>query len=441
MVTLIAFIIALGILIFIHEFGHFIVAKWSGVRVEKFSLGFGPKIFGFQRGETEYLISALPLGGYVKMTGEDPGEDAQDDPRSFSAKSAVSRGAIIFAGPLMNFLLPFFFMPAVFMLGITIPAYLEQPPVIGWVMPDSSGAEAGFVAGDRIVRIDEEEVETWEEAYTLFHANPGRQLEVLVAKETGMETLSIEPRPSSYMGSGEVGIIHPMDAIIESVVPGSAADSASLARGDRIEEVDGTKIVHFRQLAEIISAHPEETLTFVIRRGGETMRFEIAPEREEETGEGVLGIIGREETVSRRYGLGQAIAQGSREVTETVRMIMAILGKLVTLDLSIKALGGPIMVAHAAGEAARSGIAPYLHLIAFLSLSLAVLNLLPIPILDGGHLLFILIEMLLRRPVSLRVREVTQQVGLVFLILLMLVVSYHDILRVLPGKIENLIGR
>jgi len=441
MVTLIAFIIALGILIFIHEFGHFIVAKWSGVRVEKFSLGFGPKLLGFQRGETEYRISALPLGGYVKMTGEDPGEDAHDDPRAFSAKPAISRAGIIFAGPLMNFLLPFFFMPAVFMLGIHIPAYMEQHPVVGWVKSESPGAEAGFVPGDRIIRIGAEEVETWEEAYSIFYANPESILEVLVAREVGMETLTIKPRTSSYMGSGEVGLIHQMDAVIESVVPGGAAESASLARDDRVEEVNGSKIILFAELAEIIRAHPEKTLTFVILRGGEAMRFEIAPDREEETGEGVLGIIGREETVVRRYGPIQAIAQGGREVAGTVSMIMAILGKLVTLNLSIKALGGPIMVAHAAGEAARSGIAPYLHLIAFLSLSLAVLNLLPVPILDGGHLLFIILEMLLRRPVSLRVREVAQQIGLVFLVALMLVVSYHDILRVLPGKIESLIGR
>ena len=441
MITLIAFIIALGILIFIHEFGHFIVAKVRGVRVEKFSLGFGPKLFGFQRGETEYRVAILPLGGYVKMTGEDPGEDAEDDPRAFSAKPAATRAAIIFAGPLMNFILPFFFMPVAFMLGIHIPAYLDQPAVVGWIWEDTPAVEAGFAIGDQILEIDDEEVDDWEEAFTIFHSNPDRKMQVLVSRDGVEKSLAIEPRASSYMGGGETGLFYQMDRVIERVDPGGAAEAASLEPGDRVEAVNGIKIVHFRQLAEIITNNPEVALSFLVKRKGELLTLEVTPAREGTSGEGVLGIKCLEEMAIRRYDLGEAIVQGGREVFGTIGTIIDILGKLVTWNLSIKALGGPIMVAHAAGEAARSGIAPYLHLIAFLSLSLAVLNLLPIPILDGGHLLFIFFEVLLRRPVSLRVRELAQQVGLVLLIALMLVVSYHDIIRVLPVHISRFLGK
>ncbi|MGW8323704.1 MAG: RIP metalloprotease RseP, partial [Thermodesulfobacteriota bacterium] len=258
MMTFGVFIIVLGILVFIHEFGHFVFAKRAGVRVETFSLGFGPRLFGWKRGETDYRISAVPLGGYVKMTGEDPKEEDADREDSFAKKSVAARMKIVLAGPLMNLILPFFLMPLVYLVGIEQPAYLDEPPVVGWVEQDTPAAAAGFHPGDRIVRIQSEEISTWERAKILFASNPNRLLRVEFLRDDEPMHTEITPDSSGYAG-GYTGLDHERPALIGSVSPDMPAEKAGVQAGDRIVAINGVPIHYWGQMAAIIRAHPDDT--------------------------------------------------------------------------------------------------------------------------------------------------------------------------------------
>ena len=437
--TVAAFIVALGILIFIHELGHFAVAKAVGVRVEKFSLGFGPKLVSIVRGDTEYRIGALPLGGYVKMSGDEPGEDAAD-PAAFNSKSVAARFGIIFAGPLMNFILPFFIMPIVFLVGIEVPAYLSREPVVGWVVDGSPAEEADIRIGDRILRIDDLDVEDWEDALNYLNASPNSDLTITMEREGEEIRKALTPRPSKDFGVGVTGIVNRIPAHVDAVEPGSRADEAGIEPGDRIVRVNGEEIVHFFPLVMVIREAAETPVDITVERDSELVDLRVTPARDEETGWGVLGIREIEDKEYRQYGLGESLIKGWESVIETTALVGMVLGKLCMLEMPLKALGGPIMVAHAAGQAARAGVSYYLHLIALLSISLAILNLLPIPVLDGGHIFFLVLEAVIRRPINLRAREVAQHIGLMMLILLMLAVTYNDIIRILPWDLPSLFG-
>ena len=437
MVTFGVFIIVLGILVFIHEFGHFVFAKRAGVRVETFSLGFGPRLFGWKRGETDYRISAVPLGGYVKMTGEDPKEEDAGREDSFAKKSVAARMKIVLAGPLMNLILPFFLMPLVYIVGIEQPAYLDEPAVVGWVEQDTPAATAGFRPGDRIVRIQEEEISTWEKAKILFASNPNQVLQVEYMREGKPMHTEITPDSSGYAG-GYTGLDHERPALIGGVSPGMPAEKAGLEAGDRIVAIDGAPIHYWGQMAAIIRAHPDDPLQIAIDRNGEASSLTVTPILDTETESGLLGIAYQEETVFKRYGLWKSVQNGVRNVGQAFVLTFYVLGKLFTGGLSIKTLGGPILIAKMTGDAARVGLSSLISFVAFLSLQLGILNLLPIPVLDGGHVLFLTLEAVLRRPVNIKIREGAQQVGFIMLLVFILIISYNDIRRVLPIQIEEL---
>jgi regulator of sigma E protease len=437
MVTIGVFIIVLGILVFIHEFGHFVLAKRAGVRVETFSLGFGPRLFGWKRGETDYRISAMPLGGYVKMTGEDPNEEGADRDDSFARKSVGARMKIVLAGPLMNLLLPLLLMPLVYMVGIEQPAYLDEPAVVGWIQPETPAAQAGFQPGDRIVRIQDEEIAAWERAKILFASNPNQPLRVEFLREGELEQAEITPESSGYAG-GYTGLEHERPSLIGAVSPGMPAEEAGLEAGDRIVAINGTPIRYWGEMAEIIRTHPGEPLEIEVRRGEGTLAMTASPIKDPDTGSGLLGIAYQEETVLKRYGLWKSLQNGVRNVGESFVLTFYVLGKLLTGGLSIKTLGGPILIAKMTGDAARVGLSSLLSFVAFLSLQLGILNLLPIPVLDGGHVMFLTLETVLRRPVNIKIREAAQQVGFLLLLVFILIISYNDIRRVLPIQLEEL---
>jgi regulator of sigma E protease len=436
MLTLGVFIIVLGILVFIHEFGHFLLAKRAEVRVETFSLGFGPRLVGWKRGDTDYRISAIPLGGYVKMTGEDPKEEDADRADSFAKKSVSARLKIVLAGPLMNLALPFLLMPLVYIVGIEQPAYLDRPPVVGWVEKDTPAEKAGFRPGDVILRVQEEEIRTWEEAKILFASNPNQPLEVAFLRGDESGVTEITPESSGYAG-GYTGLEHERPALVGGVSPGMPAEEAGLEAGDRIISINGMPTRYWEQMAEIIRAHPEEPLRIEIERNGEAFSLTASPTRDPDTGTGLLGVAYQEETVFKRYGLWKSLQNGIRDVGQSFVLTFYVLGKLVTGGLSIKTLGGPILIAKMTGDAARVGLSSLLSFVAFLSLQLGILNLLPIPVLDGGHVLFLTMEAALRRPVNIRIREAAQQVGFILLLIFILIISYNDIRRVLPIHLEE----
>ncbi len=439
MMTIISFIFVLGILIFFHELGHFLLAKKVGVLVEKFSLGFGPKLIGVRRGETEYLISAFPIGGYVKLKGEDPEEEPTNDPRELNSKSIGERLWIFCAGPLMNLALPFVLMPIVYLIGIQMPSYLDEEPLVGWVMEGSPAESSDLRPGDMIVSINGKGIEKWEELRTTIIANPDQELLIEIRRGEQVIQKRLVPERDPRSGTGSVGIVPPMRPVIGAVTKGYPAEKAGLKEGDIIAAIDGKQISHWVGMSRIIRGSTDKELNLRIKRDKEQFTVKIRPKFDEQAGGSLIGIAPYQETTLKKFSPLPAVVEGFKRIIELFKLTFVVLWKLFTLDLSIKSLGGPIMIAQVASQAARSGFSDLLALMAFLSMQLGILNLLPIPVLDGGHVLFLGIESVLGRPVSIRRREIAQQIGVFLLISLMAVVFYNDILRTWGDDISRLL--
>ncbi len=432
--TLVYFLIVIGILVFVHEFGHFITAKRAGVRVEKFSLGMGPKVVGKKVGDTEYVLSALPLGGYVKMAGENPDEEPTGAPDEFQSKTVWQRAKIAATGPLTNIVLAFLIMPFVFMIGASIPAYLEEPAKVGWIMEGSAGEKAGFRQGDLIEEIKGRDVDTWTKALSIIAANPSSPLDVVVLRAGQKTSLSLVPDTDKKSGTGDAGLLPAMPAGIKEVTPGMPAQKAGIHAGDVIVSVDGAPIEHWIQFSTIIRKGIGQELTLVVRRGGADVTVKVSPVKNESLGYGVIGVVNEVRMIKQRYGPLESIGRGFKRTLDMFSLTVDILKQLVTLKLSIKSMGGPISIAQMSGQAAQSGLADFLAFMSFISLQLGILNLLPIPILDGGLLVFLAIEALRKKPLSRKVMEVAQGFGLVLLLTLIVVISYNDVMRLFFNK-------
>ncbi len=433
MITTISFIIVLGILVTVHELGHFLVAKALGIGVERFSIGFPPRMFGFTRGETEYCISWIPLGGYVKLKGEGPDEVVEDpdDPTLFSSRPPYQRAAVILAGPVMNLVLAFILMPLVFMVGMAVPSYLDDPPVTGWVEPGSPADKVGIIPGDLILDVNGEETTTWEQFFEKASQTGDGNLEIQVKGSVGIRSLTLDLEEAE---GGRIGVQPPLEPTIGSLTPGYPAQKAGVEKGDRILSLGQIPVSHWSEMARIIHASAGKTLTVKVLRGEEELSLTVTPVLDEKTERGLMGISPMSDTVIRRFGPAEAVAMGFERNVELLGMTLSFIWDLVTGQSSIKNLGGPIMIFQVTGQAARAGLAQFLAFMVFLSLQLGVLNLFPIPVLDGGHLVFLAAEGVLRRPLDLRTREIAQRVGFFLLILLIVVISYNDIIRIFGGK-------
>ena len=443
MTTLISFLVLLGILVFIHELGHFIIAKLSGVGVLKFSLGFGPKIIGIKRGETEYLISALPLGGYVKMVGESTDEEVsqEDNEKSFANKPLSKKAAIVAAGPLMNLVLAFVLLPLIYLIGIQIPAYLDKEPIIGYVVKGEIADKAGLKKGDIILSIDDESIKNWEELNTAIISNPNRSLKLKIKRDGALKEILFTPEASSRTGGGIAGFLPPMIPAVGGLNKGLPAEKAGLKVGDTILAVNGVKIDHWMELQQAIQNKKAEEKLLLIKRGNETFTVGIKPELNEDIKAYVIGISPLQETITRRYGPVGAVIEGTKKMGELTIMTFVIIKKLFVGEISIKTLGGPLMIAQVAGQAAESGLTALLSLTAFLSLQLGILNLLPIPVLDGGFFVFFGIEALRGKPLSEKVMTIVQNIGIGLLVLLMVFVTYNDVMRLdIIGFLRRLIN-
>jgi regulator of sigma E protease len=441
MITILAGIIMLGVLVFVHEFGHFCVAKWAGVKVLKFSLGFGPKLVSRQWGETEYMICAVPLGGYVQMLGEGGGEDGEGAPltaeerqRSFADKPVSRRTAIVAAGPLMNLIFPFLIMPVAYLVGVQLPAYLDQPACAGHVVADSDAGRSGFTAGDCLTAINGEPVASWNDANLALISHAGSPLQVTVHRAYQVLTLKMTPADGGLEGLQSVGLFPRQDAVVGGLAPGMPARAAGIEVGDRILAIDGTPIHSWYDLKVAIQQGGGAPQTFQIERAGKSLKLTLKPVREEGDGtDYLIGIAPAQDTVFKRFGPVEAIRAGAQRSLELIKLTLVFIQKLFAGHVSAKNIGGPITVVQIAGQAAQTDFSSILSVLAFLSIQLGILNLFPIPILDGGHLFFNLFEAVLRRPLSLRTREIAQQIGLVLLILLMVLAFYNDIVRLLFG--------
>jgi regulator of sigma E protease len=421
--------VALGVLILLHEAGHFLVARRMGVGVEIFSLGFGPRLFGKRVGETDCRVSLFPLGGYVKLLGEEPDEELRGTPREFNSRTRWERAKILFAGPGTNLLLAYGLIAAVYTLGVEEPAYLHEPPVVGYLHEHSPALETGLQEGDLVLSLGGEAVADWDALKKKVLFNPGQTLPIVWERDGARYEGIIRIDETDSYRIGEAGLKPALPFRVLEAQEGYAAQGAGIQPGDLLAAVDGTPVLHYERGKELISAHaPGEQVALTIERQGR--RFEVDVALSERDGNGYLGVVLESPpTMLRRYAPLSALAAGGRWMGETTVLFFEAVYKLVTFRLSLRTLSGPVDIAKFSGAAARASSTHYIYFLAFLSLNLGILNLLPIPLLDGGHLFFLLIEGLRRRDLSLALKERLMQVGFVFLLSLMGVIVILDILK------------
>ncbi|HEV2617290.1 MAG TPA: RIP metalloprotease RseP [Candidatus Acidoferrales bacterium] len=436
-VGIVAAIIGLGIMVFVHEWGHFVAARICGVRVDVFSLGYGNRIFGWRRGPTDYRISVFPLGGYVKMAGDNPAEERSGAPDEFLAKSRWQRLFIILAGPFMNFVLAFVLLWGLYNVGVPTPAYVHQPVQVAGVIPKSPAAKAGIKAGDRIVAIDGTKVSNWDEALSVPSITPGHELSLDI--ERGGTTVPVKVTVPQDLGDGFNILGCPKQRVqVDSVTPGDPAAKNGLHGGDELVSVNGEPLANRDILMATIKQSEGKPVAVGVRRDGKEFQMSMTPVYQDPgDGGGKRWVIGANfgpgETIREAYPFFKAAEESWGKNVTITKDIFSVLGGLFSGRVSIKDLAGPVGIVRVSVQAAKLGFAEYIIFMAFLSVNLGILNLLPIPILDGGHVLMLAIEGSLRRDLSIAVKERFVTVGLVFLLAVFGFVMYYDVVRLLPG--------
>jgi regulator of sigma E protease len=442
--TLLAFAFVLGVLVFVHELGHFLAAKRVGIRVLKFQLGFNPTILSFRRGDTEYSIGALPLGGYVKMAGDTPEEVERDErgnvvrrPDEFLSKSKWERFQVLIMGPVMNLLLAVIVLAFVLHRGADVPAYQDQPPVVGNVMPGSPADQNDIRPGDLIISVAGREVDTWDDLFIAIGTRPNRETSLVLQRDGRELERTITPVVSpgqSRFEIGDIGVMPNVHPRLVSISPGEPGERAGLMAGDVIVAVDGETMTFQTQLREAIRKHAEQPMTLTVRRNAMDQDIVVTPARRGDAGWLGVGLVDE----SRRLMPGpvEALGLSVRRNVDSAGLIFQTVWGLLTRETSPKQLMGPVAIAQLSGESAQLGWIPLLNLMAAISLNLGLLNLLPIPILDGGHILIMGLEGVARRDFSVRVKEKMLLAGFVVLMMLMVTVIYNDLARI--SWIENL---
>jgi regulator of sigma E protease len=430
MITVLAFLFVLGVLIFVHELGHFLVARFYGVRVLTFSLGFGPKLIKVRRGPTEYCISLIPLGGYVKLAGETVQDQRTGEPDEFLSKSKWVRFQVYLAGPLMNLGLALVVVAIVLSLGADVPLYQSSPPVIGTITAGSAGEAAGLKPGDRIVSVDGRKVQTWDALAIEYLPKANQELELSVLRDGQIQTIHITPRAAGKYEIGEVGIGPIMRPQFTQVNPGGPADRAGLRRGDVVVGLEGTRAVPRDQIIERIRSSPGQPIRFNIERAGEEQEFTVVPESD--GGIGMIRVVLSYFEVKRvDPGPIEALKLSAKQNWDNTVLIGKTLAGLITRETPVRQLMGPIAIAELSGSAAELGIIELLNLMAMISLNLGLLNLMPVPVLDGGQIAILAWEGLIRRDLSIRAKERILLAGAALIVLLMVTVIYNDISRLM----------
>ena len=435
MTTLLAFAFVLGVLVFVHELGHFMAARWNGVRVLTFSIGFGPRIFGFRRGDTEYVLSIIPLGGFVKMAGESPDDPRAGQPDEFMSKSKWQRFQILIMGPAMNLLLAVVVMAVVLMQGASTPSYLRKPALVGVVNAESPAAVAGVQPGDLITRLGSAEVATWEQLELAVAARPEADVDIVVIRDRQEVRLPIRPA-TTRVGPGEspqfevgtIGVLPDVYPMIRDVISGQPAAAAGLQANDTILSINGRRMVFGAQVSEAIAGTADGPVRVEVERAGARQLIEVTPVKEGDRPRIGISIGDAVETFTPTPL--QAVGLSVQRNIEMSATILRTLRDLFTGEASPKQLMGPVGIAQLSGETAKAGWVALLGLMVTLSLNLGLLNLLPIPVLDGGHIFIMALETIARRDFSVEVKEKLHLAGFAVLMTLMVTVIYNDLTRI-----------
>jgi regulator of sigma E protease len=459
--------LVLGVMILVHELGHFIAARLFGVRVDVFSIGFGPRLFGWKRGATDYRVSALPLGGYVRMAGQDPSEidsahstsipgtekektdaaypqlpaSGKGAPDELMNKPRWQRAIISFAGPFVNLIFPVLLLTVYFVtIGIPYPAYQDKPVRVTQVPANSPAAAAGLRSGDKVIALDGERNPTWEQAEkVLAKLTPDSKLSMEVEDAGSKKSLTI-PVEQKDIDQPErlldrlLGYA-PIRPVLEDIAQGYPAQRAGLKENDLITAIDGQKIQWWGEFTERVRGSNGKPVAVDVERKGQQLHLVVTPQAAtNERGETVyqIGVQVHEDTAYKRVAFPEGTRYAGLVTVEKIKETASIVGRLFSGRVSLKQLQGPVGITRAAGQAAKKGPLALISLMVLISVNLGILNLLPIPILDGGHILLLGIEGILRRDMSMAFKERFVQVGLVFLLVVFAIVMYNDVVRLLP---------
>jgi regulator of sigma E protease len=428
------YLVLIGVMILIHELGHYWAARFFDVKVETFSFGFGPRLFGFRRGETDFRFSAILFGGYVKMAGDQPGDEAASDPRSLFAKPRWQRTIIAFAGPAINMVLAVVLLTGLFMVEFPkVP--LPHSPVVGFVMPEGAAAKAGIREGDQVLQINNKVAPTWEDIALTEVASARRPMDVWVSRSGERLHFAVTPSYDDKQDIGYAGWFQETEVQVSGFYAGiDTAERAGLKQGDILISVNGLPIRSTSRMRELIDQAKGGPVNLVFSRKGDRHEISITPVHKEIEGQErwMIGVELQSKFEIVKLPLPQALAEATKTSVQNAKLIFSVLEGIVERRMSPRSFAGPIRIAQMSGQAARQGAATFIGLMAAVSLNLAIVNLMPVPILDGGVILLLLIEMLLRRDLDLKVKEAVVKVGFVFLMVVLVFAIYNDISKILP---------
>jgi regulator of sigma E protease len=424
-------LIVLGIIIVIHELGHFVVAKFFKIKVETFSVGFGPRLFGFRRGDTDYRISAFPLGGYVKMAGETPSDTITGEAHEFMSKPKWQRFLVAAAGPAMNVILAVGLLTGLYVYGTELPEFMSGLAIVGVVERGSPAEQAGIRSGDQILAIDGKTTPNWQDIQTRVLTSAGRSIPITIQRQGERLEATVTPIRKGSEEAGFIGMGPLIRTIVGAVNPDSPAAMAGMLAGDEIIRVNGIDLRSSgKSIQETIQSILESTFPITVLRRGQEVELRVSPATQ--GGRKMIGIQIQWPTTLIKLGFADAVGKSIQTNVESATLIFQVLGRLFKREASMKQLDGPIGIIRVSGQALEQGFSTLLTLMALISLNLGVLNVLPIPILDGGVMLLLIVESLMRRDLSLRMKERIVQVSFVFLLMLTVIVLYNDVVKLMP---------
>jgi regulator of sigma E protease len=429
------FLVVLGIIVLVHELGHYIAARLMKIRVEVFSFGLGKRLFGKKIGDTDFRVSLVPVGGYVRMAGEEDFDPEHAAPDQFMAKNRAQKIFTLLMGPLMNLVLALLLIVAVNMGGVDIDSYKLEKPVIGYIEKDSPAAKAGLLPGDLLLAINGKMTPDWKEVEITIGTNPKENLKIDFRRDGTLRTTELKVATRSRYEIGYAGFYWQLPAVIGDIVRDYPAWKAGLKPGDQITAVNGHAVANYFELADLIHASPGKPMDLAYQRDGLALSTRLTPVAES----GIIGFTVKIATTKIRYGLAAAVTNSFQEAGRLMFLTFNAFKKIIQRKLSVKSFSGPIEIARVSQQALESGFPNFFMLIAFISLQLGIVNLFPIPGLDGGHMLIFTIEAAIRRDLNQKLKNILLYAGFAFLLSLMVFIVLNDIAKTLPKGWQSLV--